>query len=130
MADRRARARRGARRAARDAVLRSATAASACAARTRRAHAWPGTEQDAIYINGFFEIEDIHYAENAYGLARHNQFIVAVPNGKAMRWRIDGEAFDPATGRIEDYSRRLDFRSGLLTRAFVWVSPQRPARRP
>ena len=23
---------------------------------------WPGTGQDAIYINGFYDTEDIHYA--------------------------------------------------------------------
>lgn len=85
---------------------------------------WPGTEQDAIYINGFHDTEDIHYAENAYGLARQNQFIVAVPNGKAVRWRIGDEWFDPAQGRVEDYRRRVDLRTGRLVREFVWVSPQ------
>ena len=85
---------------------------------------WPGTMQDAVYINGFHDIEDIHYAENAYGLARQNQFIVNVPNGKAIRWSVDGVAFDPAQGRIEDYRRSFDMREGVLTRSFTWVSPQ------
>ena len=85
---------------------------------------WPGTGQDAIYINGFYDTEDIHYAENAYGLARQNQFIVNVPNGKAIQWAIDGEAFEPALGSIEGYRRCFDLRSGLLTREFTWVSPK------
>jgi len=85
---------------------------------------WPGTMQDAVYINGFHDVEDIHYAENAYGLARQNQFIVNVPNGKAIRWSIDGEVFDPARGRIEDYRRSFDMREGVLTRSFTWFSPQ------
>ncbi len=85
---------------------------------------WPGTEQDAVYINGFFDVEDIHYAENAYGLARENQFIVSVPNGKAIHWFVDGEAFDPTRGRIDAYRRWFDFRSGVVTREFVWISPQ------
>ncbi|HEY4066896.1 MAG TPA: glycosyl hydrolase family 65 protein [Burkholderiaceae bacterium] len=84
---------------------------------------WPGTTQDAIFINGFYDTEDIHYAEPAYGLARENQFIVSVPNGKAIRWWVDDEPFDPAVGRIDSYRRSVDFRSGLLTREFVWVSP-------
>ncbi|MDB5846376.1 MAG: hypothetical protein JWP29_128, partial [Rhodoferax sp.] len=84
---------------------------------------WPGTEQDAIYINGFHDVEDIHYPENAHSLPRQNQFIVAVPNGKAVWWRIDEETFDPRTGVIEGFERTLDFESGMLTRAFVWVSP-------
>ncbi|WP_082497769.1 glycoside hydrolase family 65 protein [Pseudorhodoferax sp. Leaf267] len=85
---------------------------------------WPGTEQDATYLNGFHDVEDIAYAENAYGLARHHQFLVAVPNAKAIGWQIDDERFDPRTGAIEDYQRALDFRTGLLTRNFTWVSPQ------
>ncbi|MGC3986788.1 MAG: glycosyl hydrolase family 65 protein [Pseudorhodoferax sp.] len=85
---------------------------------------WPGTDQDATYLNGFYDVADIAYAENAYGLARLHQFIVAVPNGKAVAWQIDGEAFDPAIGRIEDYTRSFDLRRGLLTRRFVWVSPR------
>jgi alpha,alpha-trehalose phosphorylase len=84
---------------------------------------WPGTEQNATYLNGFYDEADIAYAENAYGLARHHQFIVAVPNAKAVAWHIDGEPFDPRTGQLEDYQRTLDFRSGLLTRSFTWVSP-------
>ncbi|WP_326539413.1 glycoside hydrolase family 65 protein [Pseudorhodoferax sp.] len=85
---------------------------------------WPGTDQDATYLNGFHDEEDIAYAENAYGLARLHQFLVAVPNAKAIAWHIDGEAFDPSSGRIEDYARSFDFRSGLLTRSLVWISPR------
>ncbi|APW40531.1 hypothetical protein RD110_07355 [Rhodoferax koreense] len=85
---------------------------------------WPGTEQDAIYVNGFYDTEDIRYPENGYGLARTNQFIVSLPNAKAVHWWIDDEFFDPQTGRIEDYARTLHFDAGLLTRCFVWVSPR------
>lgn len=85
---------------------------------------WPGTEQDAIYLNGFYDSEAIHYPENAYGLARDNQFMVSVPNGKRITWQIDGEVFDPTRGRVEGYRRQFDFRTGLLSRDFVWVSPQ------
>ncbi|CAN5732787.1 glycosyl hydrolase family 65 protein [soil metagenome] len=85
---------------------------------------WPGTEQDAVYLNGFYDSEEIRYPENAYGLARHNQFMVNVPNGKAIGWQVDGEVFDPSQGRMENYRRHFDFRSGLLTREFVWTSPR------
>lgn len=84
---------------------------------------WPGTDQDATYLNGFHDVEDIAYAENAYGLARHHEFLVAVPNGKAVAWQVDGEPFDPAAGSIEDYWREFDFATGLVTRSFTWVSP-------
>ncbi|HKX44553.1 MAG TPA: glycoside hydrolase family 65 protein, partial [Burkholderiaceae bacterium] len=87
-------------------------------------HLWPGTWQDSVYLNGYHETEDIHYAENANGLARENQFIVDVPNGTAIRWRIDGEAFDPTHGILEGYRRCYDLRDALLTRDLVWVSPR------
>jgi alpha,alpha-trehalose phosphorylase len=86
--------------------------------------AWPGTSQDAIYVNGFHDTEAIHYPENGYGLARTNQFIVRVPNGKALQWWIDDEAFDPSAGQIADYRRTFDLRAGTITREFVWTSPQ------
>jgi alpha,alpha-trehalose phosphorylase len=34
----------------------------------------PGTSLDGTYLNGFYESEPIQYPENAYGLARNNQF--------------------------------------------------------
>ena len=86
--------------------------------------AWAGTEQDAIYVNGFHDQEDIRYPENGYGLARTNQFIVNLPNAKAVRWWIGDEFFDPQTGHIEGYERTLHFDTGVMTRRFVWVSPQ------
>ena len=85
---------------------------------------WPGTTQDSVYINGFHDTEDIHYPEGAFGLARQNQFLVDVPNGKLIRWSIDGEAFDPASGRIENYRRVYDMREASLCRSFVWTSPK------
>lgn len=87
-------------------------------------HVWPGTWQDAVFLNGYYETEEIHYAENANGLARENQFIVDVPNGTSIRWRVDGETFDPSLGDLEGYRRCYDLRTALLTRQFTWVSPR------
>jgi alpha,alpha-trehalose phosphorylase len=49
---------------------------------------------------------------------------VGVPDGRAVRWWVDGEPFDPSVGRLEAYRRHLDLRSGLLAREFVWASPR------
>jgi alpha,alpha-trehalose phosphorylase len=68
---------------------------------------WPGTVQDVTSIAGVLG-----------GPSR-----VSVPNGKAIRWWVDGEPFDPSVGRVGSYRRLLDFRTGLLSREFVWVSP-------
>ena len=85
---------------------------------------WLGTTQDSVHINGFHDMEDLHYPENAFGLARQNQFLVDVPNGKLIRWMVDAEAFDPTTGSIQDYCRVYDMREASLTRSFVWTSPK------
>ncbi|MDE2427101.1 MAG: glycoside hydrolase family 65 protein [Burkholderiales bacterium] len=82
-----------------------------------------GQSLDGSYLNGFYESEAIHYPENACGLARTNQFMLNVPNAKCLRLRLENEDFDPRTGTLESYQRTLDFRTGLLTRSLVWLSP-------
>ncbi|TDR31139.1 glycoside hydrolase family 65 protein [Hydromonas duriensis] len=84
---------------------------------------WAGTMQNDVFINGFYESEPIVYPEAAYGFAHTNQFIVRVPNVTGMTFSIDGIPFDANLGRISDYSRQLDFQTGVLTRSFVWTSP-------
>lgn len=82
-----------------------------------------GISLEGSYLNGFFESEPIQYPENAYGLARTNQFMVNVPNAKCISLWIDGEAVDLRQGTIEAYQRFVDFRTGILTRSLDWCSP-------
>jgi alpha,alpha-trehalose phosphorylase len=81
-----------------------------------------GQTLEGTYLNGFYESEPIVYPENAYGLARTNEFMLNVPNAKRIRLEVDGEAFGLERGRVLDYERVLDFRSGLLTRRIEWES--------
>ena len=83
-----------------------------------------GTSLDGTYLNGFYESEPITYPENAYGLARTNQFMLNVPNAKGVSLWLDGERFDLLEGTVHAYERVLDFRTGLLTRSVEWESPQ------
>ena len=85
---------------------------------------WPGTFQNDVFINGFYESEPITYPESAYGFAKTNQFMVRVPNATAITFTINGEDFDPTQGKIEHYQRHLDFKTGILTRSFDWTSPK------
>jgi alpha,alpha-trehalose phosphorylase len=71
---------------------------------------------EGSYLNGFHESEPIEYPENAYGLARNNQFMLNVPNAKCLRVYAGSEAFDLASARLLAYERTLDFRTGLLER--------------
>jgi len=82
-----------------------------------------GTSLDGTYLNGFYESEPIQYPENAFGLARNNQFMLNVPNAKGIALWLDEERFDLLQGRVESYERRLDLRTGLLERELVWQAP-------
>ncbi|UGQ46198.1 glycoside hydrolase family 65 protein [Massilia endophytica] len=83
-----------------------------------------GTSLDGSYLNGFYESEPIHYPENAYALARTNQFMLNVPNAKGISLWVEGERFDPLQGGVDNYERSLDFRTGILQRSLEWTSPQ------
>ncbi|HEX7637629.1 MAG TPA: glycosyl hydrolase family 65 protein [Burkholderiaceae bacterium] len=78
---------------------------------------------DGTYLNGLFERQPIRYPENAFGLARLNEFMVNVPNGKRVELWVDGERFDPLTGTLLLHERSLDFREGVLRRTVEWISP-------
>jgi alpha,alpha-trehalose phosphorylase len=81
-----------------------------------------GQTLEGTYLNGFYESEPIQYPENAFGLARTNEFMLNVPNAKRIGLSIDGEAFGLERGRVLDHERVLDFRTGLLTRTVEWES--------
>jgi len=78
---------------------------------------------EGSYLNGFYENEAIHYPENAYGLARTNEFMLNVPNAKCIALTVEGERFGFETGTVLAYERSLDFRKGVLERTLEWESP-------
>lgn len=75
------------------------------------------------YVNGFYESEPIVYPEAAYGLAQHNQFMLNLPNIKRIELQLGDEVFSLGVGKILRYERKLDFRTGILTRTVHWESP-------
>jgi alpha,alpha-trehalose phosphorylase len=83
-----------------------------------------GATLEGSYLNGFHETEPIRYPENAYGLARINEFMLNVPNAKRVAVVVDGERFTPQQGRILGWTRELDFRTGLLGRTVDWETAQ------
>lgn len=83
-----------------------------------------GTSLDGTYLNGFYESEPIQYPEAACALAKTNQFMLNVPNGKCIELWVEDERFDLLQGNVVGYQRSVDFRTGLLSRAVEWVSPQ------
>ncbi|MDO5051296.1 MAG: glycosyl hydrolase family 65 protein [Pseudoclavibacter sp.] len=75
------------------------------------------------FVNGFHETWPIRHAEEAFGFARVGQTIVNAPDAKTMRLYVDDEPFVLATADLEEYERRLDFRSGVLERRLIWRTP-------
>jgi trehalose/maltose hydrolase-like predicted phosphorylase len=78
----------------------------------------PGT-----YLNSFYEVRPLPYAEQGYGWPETGQTVVNVTNGKLIRLLVDDEPFDVRYGRLRAHERLLDLRAGTLTRSADWESP-------
>ncbi|PQD98142.1 family 65 glycosyl hydrolase [Mycobacterium sp. EPG1] len=81
-------------------------------------HGLPGT-----YLNGFYEIRPLPYAEAGFGYPEDGQSIVDVTNGKLIRLLVDDEPFDVRYGDLRSHERVLDMRAGVLTRSADWTAP-------
>jgi alpha,alpha-trehalose phosphorylase len=79
-----------------------------------------GQTLEGTYLNGFHDTETIRYPENAYGLARVNEFMLNVPNAKRVAAVVDGERFALDGGGVRGWERTLDLKSGLLVRTVEW----------
>ena len=78
----------------------------------------PGT-----YLNSFYELRPLPYAEAGFGYPESGQTIVNVTNGKIIRLLVDDEPFDVRYGSLLEHERVLDLRAGQLQRRVEWVSP-------
>ncbi len=78
----------------------------------------PGT-----YLNSFYEVRPLPYAEAGYGYPESGQTLVNVTNGKVIRLLVDDEPFDVRYGQLLAHERVLDLRAGVLTRRAEWRSP-------
>ncbi|MFP5021788.1 glycoside hydrolase family 65 protein [Pseudonocardia phyllosphaerae] len=81
-------------------------------------HVLPGT-----YLNSFYEVRPLPYAEGGYGFPESGQSIINVTNGKLIRLLVDDEPFDLRYGTLGRHERVLDMRSGTLQRDVEWESP-------
>ena len=81
-------------------------------------HGLPGT-----YLNSFYEVRPLPYAESGFGYPEAGQTVVDVTNGKLVRLLVDDEPFDVRYGTLLEHERTLDLRAGTLTRIAHWCSP-------
>lgn len=78
----------------------------------------PGT-----YLNSYYELRPLPYAEAGYGYPESGQTVVNVTNGKLIRLLVDDEPFDVRYGTLHSHERLLDLRAGTLIRTVHWSSP-------
>src|SRR5437016_3535392 len=81
-------------------------------------HGLPGT-----YLNSFYELRPLPYAEAGYGYPESGQTVINITNGKLIRLLVDDEPFDVRYGTVREHERILDLRAGTLTRRVRWDSP-------
>ncbi|MBM0236770.1 glycoside hydrolase family 65 protein, partial [Micromonospora sp. ATA32] len=81
-------------------------------------HGLPGT-----YLNSFYELRPLPYAEAGFGFPESGQTIVNVTNGKLIRLLVDDEPLDVRYGELIAHERILDLRAGTLHRELHWRSP-------
>src|SRR6266540_3003227 len=65
----------------------------------------PGT-----YLNSFYELRPLPYAEGGFGFPESGQTLVNVTDGKIIRLLVDDEPFDIRYGRLDAHERELDLR--------------------
>ncbi len=75
------------------------------------------------FCNGFHETWPIIHAEEAYGFARTGQTIVNIPDPTLLKLYVDDEPLYMPTARLTEYTREIDFRTGVLRRDMNWSSP-------
>jgi len=75
------------------------------------------------FINGFHETWPIQHAEEAFGFARVGQTIVNAPDAKVIRLYVDDEPLLLPIADLMEYERRLDFRTGVMSRDILWRTP-------
>jgi alpha,alpha-trehalose phosphorylase len=78
----------------------------------------PGT-----YLNSFYELRPLPYAEAGFGYPESGQTIVNATNGKLIRLLVDDEPLDVRYGQLLAHERELDLRVGVLRRRAEWRSP-------
>ena len=79
--------------------------------------------RSGTFLNGFYETRPLPYAEAGYGDPESGETMINVTNGKVLRLLVDDEPFDLRYGTVEQHTRTLDLRAGVLTREVRWRSP-------
>lgn len=80
---------------------------------------YSGDTLQGAYLNGLYE-EHVQDMSGYRGISNRLCFMVNCPHALKLRIRVGEEELDLAKTPVEEFVRELDFKSGLLTRSFVW----------
>jgi maltose phosphorylase len=80
---------------------------------------YSGDQLVGSYFNGLFE--EIKLGAHYKGIIRELRFMANAVDWLYTRIRAGEETLDLAVSTVSDYTRRLDFRTGLYTREFTWL---------
>jgi maltose phosphorylase len=80
---------------------------------------YSGDTLQGAYFNGLYE-EHLQEKHGYRGISNRLCFMVTCPHALQLRVTIGGEELDLAKVSFEAFERELDFRTGMLTRSFVW----------
>jgi maltose phosphorylase len=72
------------------------------------------------YFNHLYELMDIHHDQVFKGFITKGAAMVNAVDWLYTRLWVDGEQLDLAKSAYSDFTRRLDMRTGVLVRDFVW----------
>lgn len=84
---------------------------------------YSGKTMHGAYFNGVYEEKPVNHIVNFPGLTRRECFMVNSLDWLWCRIEAADEKLDLATAKISDFSRRLDLKTGIMTRSFTWHLP-------
>jgi maltose phosphorylase len=83
---------------------------------------YSGDTLRGCYFNGIFEEQPVAHPQAFNGLVTRTTFMVNAVDWLYVRIVLDGETLDLARSTVRAFRRRLDMRSGVLTRTLVWTT--------
>ncbi|MBR3645283.1 MAG: family 65 glycosyl hydrolase [Lachnospiraceae bacterium] len=82
---------------------------------------YSGEKLIGSYFNGIYEQTEPDYGHYK-GIADFTEYMVNAVDWLYTRISLEGEVLDLALSNISNFRRELDFRTGRLSRSFVWTT--------
>ncbi|HTA91256.1 MAG TPA: glycosyl hydrolase family 65 protein [Polyangiaceae bacterium] len=89
---------------------------------------YSGDTLQGAYFNGLYE-EHVQDMSGYRGISNRLCFMVNCPHALKLEISIGDQELDLARATVEEFQRELDFKTGLLSRSFVWKLPDGRATR-